>query len=313
MRHKFCDKASHHDTGLPSPERQPNGSWIVWMVLAAPGIMDYEQHGRVYVPPETLQDRAWLDSMAGVPLIDDDEVAHAEGVTLDEPSRIGQVLHAEWDPALNVAKGRAVVDTTRGIDKIVRGVVGVSPAYDADLDDDPGEVNGEKYDKVQRNRRRGDNVTITIRPRGGKPARLQADAEEKAAMTPEEITAIASAVAEAVVKKLAESAAPADPTEDAETTEDPMTAGDADDLKAVADAEGEEVKPTEKLADAFLRIAAKVQGVEVKALTADSARVTIRVAAKAARKFADASRDSRWPTGKPNTSDAADSGAVITY
>jgi hypothetical protein len=248
--------------GLPSPEQRPDGSWIVWMVLAVPGVMDYAEHGAVYVPASTLQDRAWLDSLAGVPLIDDDEGAHAEGVTLDERSRIGTILSAGWSDAEQGVVARAVVDTQRGLDKIRAGVTGVSPAYETDLDDIPGVApDGTPYLRVQARRRASDNVAITDKPRGGERARLQADAQE-AGMTPEEMKAMITQVVEEVLAARESAAAPA-----------PVTAPDAD-------PEAEEPKPA-TLADYRAALtAASDAGVELdETMTLDAALEAVASAA----------------------------------
>lgn len=299
MAHKFSDRLTM-PTGLPSPERRPNGSWIVWMVLATPGVMDYPEHGRVYVPPETLSDQAWLDAIPGATLTIDDIVAHAEGTTLDDPTRIGTMLDAQWDEAGQRVIGRAIVDSREGLEAILSGVDGCSPAYEADADP-PGGLTpeGEQYDKIQRNRRGVDNVAITTKPRGGASARLQVDAKTGDSMTLEEVIAAVGELKtqlEAMGLKLDGMAPKVEEPEPMEDAPMDPTVDEVAALKDVADAEGVEMKPGDKVADSFLAVGRKLVGEERgKTLTADSARDLVVSTARIMRERV---ADGRWPRGK---------------
>lgn len=264
--------------GLPSPEQRPDGSWIVHMVLAVPGVMDYAEHGAVYVPAETLRDRAWLDSLAGVPLIDDDEGAHAEGVTLDERSRIGTILSADWSDAEQGVVARAVVDTQRGLDKIRAGVTGVSPAYETDLDDIPGVApDGTPYLRVQARRRASDNVAITDKPRGGERARLQADAQE-AGMSPEEMKAMIVQVVEEMLaaREAADMQEEEKPAADMEEEPKPATLADYRAALTAASDAGVELDETMTLDAALEAVAAAANGDKPSGLSPDSLRAFAR-------------------------------------
>ena len=165
---------------LPPPRLvEGTGGRIYTMVLATPGVMEYPEHGFAkYTPAEVLQDQAWLDSMAGIPIVDDDQAAHAEGVdtTTIEGESIGRILRAWWDPVMSAVLAEGVIDVERGLRLVDSGVRGVSPAYTPDLADEVGEHEGRRYTRRETRRSAGNNVAVTRRPRGP-DARLQADAQ----------------------------------------------------------------------------------------------------------------------------------------
>ena len=171
------DQAAYH---LPPPRLvEGTGGRIYTMVLATPGVLDYPEFGfSKYTPAEVLQDPAWLDSMTGIPIVDDDQAAHAEGVdtTTIEGEAIGRILRAWWDPVMGAVLAEGVIDVERGLRLIDGGVRGVSPAYTPDLVDEVGEFQGRRYTRRETRRAAGNNVAVTPRPRGP-DARLQADAQ----------------------------------------------------------------------------------------------------------------------------------------
>jgi hypothetical protein len=172
---------------LPPPRPvEGTGGRIYTMVLATPGVLDYPEYGySKLTPAEVLQDPAWLESMTGIPIVDDDQRAHAEGVDTATIQReaIGRILRAWWDPTLNAALAEGVIDVERGLRAIDSGITGVSPAYTPDLVPEVGSHEGQGYTRRERSRSAGNNVAITARPRGVN-ARLQADAQGEPMTTP---------------------------------------------------------------------------------------------------------------------------------
>ncbi len=175
-----ADRISQDPYRLPPPRPvEGTGGRIYTMVLATPGVLDYPEYGySKYTPAEVLQDPAWLESMTGIPIVDDDQRAHAEGVDTATIQReaIGRILRAWWDPLLNAALAEGVIDVERGLRAIDSGITGVSPAYTPDLVSEVGSYEGQGYTRRERSRSAGNNVAITARPRGPN-ARLQADAQ----------------------------------------------------------------------------------------------------------------------------------------
>jgi hypothetical protein len=194
---------------LAPPRRvEGTGGIIYQMALAVPGVHGYP-FGQVLTPPEVLSDEEWLAQFAGVPIIDDDRTAHVEGVTPDDigEQSIGRILKAWWDPEQQVVIADGVVDVQRGLDKIDRGVTGVSVGYPADLRNESGTAYGSEYTIRQHKRLPASNVAITLSPRH-LVTHLQADSTG-AEMNPTVLAALMALFptqTEAEVKKQADSA-----------------------------------------------------------------------------------------------------------
>lgn len=251
-----ADRIDQTSYRLPPPRPvEGTGGRIYTMVLATPGVMEYPEFGfSKYTPAEVLQDQAWLDSMAGIPIVDDDQTAHAEGVntTTIEGEAIGRILRAWWDPVMGAALAEGVIDVDRGLRLVDSGVRGVSPAYVPDLADEVGEFQGRRYTRRETRRSAGNNVAVTPRPRGP-DARLQADAQG-GTMTREEFLKKLLADARAAD---AEGAPSKDPVAWAferlmQSTMDACSRADAAekamaDMQAKADAEPTEEEMTEEV------------------------------------------------------------------
>jgi len=69
------------------------------------------------------------------------------------------------------------ITTKDGIDAIAAGRKELSLGYKVELDESPGEYNGERYDCVQRNIR-GNHLAIVDNARGGKALKLNIDSED---------------------------------------------------------------------------------------------------------------------------------------
>jgi hypothetical protein len=186
--HRFADRIEPRAFTLAPPRPvEGTGGMIYTLALAVPGVFRYT-FGDVYTPPETLQDPDHLAALAGVPVIDDDQATHIEGVDPDtmEGAAIGRVLRAWWDDQQQVLVAEAVIDVRRGLDAIARGVVGVSEGYSGQLVEEVGEIDGSRYDLRQVRRVAPSNVAITLNPRHA-VTRLQADAKEAEMEIPAEI------------------------------------------------------------------------------------------------------------------------------
>jgi hypothetical protein len=185
---RFADRIEPRAFTLAPPRPvEGTGGVIYTLALAVPGVFRYA-FGDVYTPPETLQDPEHLAALAGVPVIDDDQATHIEGVDPDtmEGAAIGRVLRAWWDEPQQVLIAEAVIDVRRGLDAIARGVVGVSEGYSGQLVEEVGEIDGSRYDLRQVKRVAPSNVAITLNPRHA-VTRLQADAKEAEMEIPAEI------------------------------------------------------------------------------------------------------------------------------
>jgi len=170
-----ADRSAMRRYDLAPPRRLESGATVYEAVLASPGVSDYPELGiRERVTPEALSDPAWLDGLAGLPIIDDADL-HWRGVSVDDlpAARIGTVLDARWDEDQGVTIVRMVIDTDRGLRLIRSGVLGLSVTYTPDsvpVADDPDGATHE-----QRRRHTSDHVLLTDTPRDI-AARIRADA-----------------------------------------------------------------------------------------------------------------------------------------
>lgn len=175
---RVSDRMGVEGHRLAPPTKMANGSMIYEAVLASPGVMAYSW-GPTFVPSATLADDAWLKSLKGVTVTDDDGETHRNGVNprITHKVRVGTVLGARWDIKREIVIGTLLIDTQRGLDKIAQGVRGVSPSYKVELAQRDGfdTRSNMRYTHVQVRRFDSDNVAITTIPRGGAAAKLQAD------------------------------------------------------------------------------------------------------------------------------------------
>lgn len=165
---------------LPPPRPVGSGGKIFTMALAAPGVLSYHDSKPPFaklVPAEVLSDPEWLASFVGVPIVDDDQGAHAIGVNPSTIAResIGRMIRAWWDEQQQVVLGEGVIDVDRGLRAIAAGTTGVSPAYPSRWFDEVGETDGQRYTRIEVQRLPTENVAITLKPRGG-TTHLQPDA-----------------------------------------------------------------------------------------------------------------------------------------
>lgn len=154
-----------------------NGYLRIDGVVAHVGILEYmEDDGTVireFVPEETLFDEESLKSLAGAPVTlqhppvmvtPSNYKEYSQGSVNGMPKRDGDNLVASMLVIGNEALHAVEYE----------GVSELSPGYSVDLDETPGEWKGQKYDRVQRNRRYNHQAIVDA-ARGGSICSLRFD------------------------------------------------------------------------------------------------------------------------------------------
>ena len=154
-----------------------NGYLRIDGVVAHVGILEYmDDDGTVireFVPEETLFEPASLSSLAGAPVTlqhppvmvtPSNYKQYSQGSVNGMPKRDGDNLVASMLVIGNEALHAVEYD----------GVSELSPGYSVDLDETPGEWQGQKYDRVQRNRRYNHQAIVDA-ARGGSVCSLRFD------------------------------------------------------------------------------------------------------------------------------------------
>lgn len=154
-----------------------NGYLRIDGVVAHVGILEYmDDDGTVireFVPEETLFDEASLQSLAGAPVTlqhppemvtPSNYKEYSQGSVNGMPRRDGDNLVA----SMLVIGNEALHAVEYG------GVSELSPGYSVDLDETPGEWQGQKYDRIQRNRRYNHQAIVDA-ARGGSVCSLRFD------------------------------------------------------------------------------------------------------------------------------------------
>lgn len=154
-----------------------NGYLRIDGVVAHVGILEYmDDDGsiiREFVPEETLFDEESLKSLAGAPVTlqhppemvtPSNYKEYSQGSVNGMPKRDGDNLVASMLVIGNEALHSVEYD----------GVSELSPGYSVDLDETPGEWQGQKYDRVQRNRRYNHQAIVDA-ARGGSVCSLRFD------------------------------------------------------------------------------------------------------------------------------------------
>lgn len=154
-----------------------NGYLRIDGVVAHVGILEYmDDDGtiiRELVPEETLFDEESLKSLAGAPVTlqhppvmvtPSNYKEYSQGSVNGMPKRDGDNLVASMLVIGNEALHAVEYE----------GVSELSPGYSVDLDETPGEWHGQKYDRVQRNRRYNHQAIVDA-ARGGSICSLRFD------------------------------------------------------------------------------------------------------------------------------------------
>lgn len=154
-----------------------NGYLQIDGIAAHVGILEYMNDDgtivREFVPEETLFEEASLRSLAGAPVTlhhpdvlvtpmnySDYSQGGVNGMPRREDDNLGVSLSVIGNKALHAVE--------------YDGVSELSPGYSVDLDETPGEWQGQKYDRVQRNRRYN-HLAIVDAARGGSVCSLRFD------------------------------------------------------------------------------------------------------------------------------------------
>jgi small nuclear ribonucleoprotein (snRNP)-like protein len=181
------------DTGkMGRAERRPDGSIRVPAHIAKVGVQTYRfADGRVrreYRPASEVFHADALRSFELVPLTDNHP---GERVTTENTKRyqVGATgSNARADGRL-VAMD-VVVNSADTIRKVEAGKVQLSGGYTCDMDETPGEFEGERYDAIQRNIR-GNHVAIVDVGRAGPDVRMHLDAGDAEQVEDAELSASA--------------------------------------------------------------------------------------------------------------------------
>lgn len=166
---------------IPSSKRTPEGFLRVdGSKIARTGIQIYRRGDnseyREFRPPEEVFSDETLESFALVPMTDghpsqlltaEDAKAHAVGA-VGAPIKGGTAAGAEW------IRADISVWDAEAIKSIEGGRVELSAGYTCELDETPGEWNGQKYDAVQR-KIRANHLALVDVARAGPEARLKLD------------------------------------------------------------------------------------------------------------------------------------------
>lgn len=161
--------------GRITSKMDDNGFLRIDGIAAHVGILEYmDDDGsiiREFVPEETLFEPASLASLIGAPVT----LQHPpEMVTPSNYSKYAQgaVINANRDGEnLNVSMSIIGNDALHAIES---GVNELSPGYSIELDETPGEWNGQPYDRIQRTRRYNHHAVVD-EARGGKVCSLRFD------------------------------------------------------------------------------------------------------------------------------------------
>jgi hypothetical protein len=134
----------------------PQGGLRIEAALSRAGVLRYRddagQEWAELVPPETLRDDAALATLRGATVTD----LHPPGLVTAETYRDVAVGHVHDDPRIegDYLVATLTVNDAAEVARIRSGErKDTSAGYVCDLDETPGVFEGERYDRVQRNRR----------------------------------------------------------------------------------------------------------------------------------------------------------------
>jgi hypothetical protein len=168
-------------TELAEPEYMENGWLRADGFITRTGIFHYKQSDgsvqKEYRPPDEVFKADALRSFAMVPLTN----LHPESGLLNaENTKLYQVGTVET-PRKDGEKVRTriLVTDSEAVASAKRGRAFLSGGYTCDLDYEPGEINGERYDCVQRNIR-GNHVALVDEGRAGPEVKLRVDTSDAA-------------------------------------------------------------------------------------------------------------------------------------
>ncbi len=174
-----------YDAGTCSAAKKlPNGWLRADGLISRTGIQEYRRADGTTVRELRLPDEVFhadaLASFAMVPVTDDhpaEGVLTAENTAKLQRGHLGENLRQDGDKVL------APLLITDGalIEKILAGKQELSCGYTCDLDETPGEWQGQRYDCIQRSIR-GNHVAVVDRGRAGPDVRVKLDTGDAASI-----------------------------------------------------------------------------------------------------------------------------------
>ncbi len=166
---------------LQKPVREKNGWLRVDGFLTRTGVFTYKRADgseiKEYRPADEVFNSDTLDSFAAVPLTDDHP---PEGfLTSDNTAQYqkGVIIRPHQDGKF--VRSQILVTDKALIEKMEAGKNELSGGYICDLEDSPGEFEGERYDAIQRNIR-GNHVALVSVGRAGPEVRVRLDSTDAA-------------------------------------------------------------------------------------------------------------------------------------
>jgi hypothetical protein len=175
---RMVRRYDHYDAAaLATPQLRPDGFLKVEGRISRTGIqVYYDGSGRAhreYRPPEEVFNDDALESFRLVPLTNRHPprllaAADARQYAIGAVGENVRKLDEKWVAA------PMLIHDAETIKDIQAGRSQLSCGYTCELDETPGEVNGEKYDSIQR-KIRGNHVAIVDAARAGNEARLRLD------------------------------------------------------------------------------------------------------------------------------------------
>lgn len=160
-------------------EVMPQGFLRIPVYAARTGVQAYRRGDgsviREYRPPEEVFKDQAMASLRSCPFVNNHP---AQMVSLDNAKQLMGGFTADYVENVDnkYLKTSVIIYDKSMIEDIKRGKREVSMGYDVELDFTPGEVDGQKYDAVQRNIVHN-HIALVDRARGGKEVRLRLDAE----------------------------------------------------------------------------------------------------------------------------------------
>jgi len=127
-----------------------------------------------YVPPSTLNDGEYLESLDGKSIV----IEHPDGDSIGPRNVRYLEVGTVYDNRYVEGTGHVatfLIKTEEGIDAYEDGIRELSPAYEVETRRESGIWQGQRYDLVQTKRRAGNHVAMTRAARGGDRTAFHAD------------------------------------------------------------------------------------------------------------------------------------------
>lgn len=195
-------------------KRTPEGFLRVPARISRTGIQVYAQPDgtmrREYRPPNEVFNADALQSfsLSTLTLLHPPEPVTPENVGKYQVGTLGELVRQDG----RFVAATVVVKDQKAIQKVLDGTQELSCGYECDLEFTPGEVDGQRYDAVQR-QIRGNHVAIVPQGRAGPEVRMKLDAtdavavDDLAATTQEEKKPMKKIVIDGVEVEVSETAA----------------------------------------------------------------------------------------------------------